>query len=149
MDEAVRIIQVGLGPWGRNWAKNVVPEVAGVEAVAWVDPSPNARSQAIAELSIPTDRCFATLEEAAAAVPAEGVLGTVALAAHAEVADACIALGKHLLIEKPFTPTAAAQAGLVLNVSQNYRFYPAVTKAMALVGAGDLGPLLTADIAFH
>jgi len=158
MDAPVRIIQVGLGPWGRNWARNVVPEVSAVEPVAWVDASPDARSKAIAELSLPPDRIYATLDEAAAAVPADGVLGTVALAAHVEVADRCVALGKHLLIEKPFAPSAAegarlaaaaAGAGLVLNVSQNYRFYPAVAKAMALVGQGDHGPLLTADIEFH
>jgi len=82
MGQAVRIIQVGLGPWGRNWAKNVVSAVPGVEAVAWVDPSPDARAQAVADLAIPPDRCFDTLEQAAAAVEADAVLGTVALAAH-------------------------------------------------------------------
>jgi len=37
----------------------------------------------------------------------------------------------------------------VLNVSQNYRFYPAVTEARALVARGEVGPLLAADIEFH
>ncbi len=158
MADTVSIIQVGLGPWGRNWAREVVPHVPGIDAVAWVDASPDARKAATDELGLPADRCFATLQEAVAQVEAEAVLGTVALAAHVEVAEQCVSLGKHLLIEKPFTPTAvdgtrlaaaAADAGLILNVSQNYRFYPAVTKTSALIADGALGPVLNADVVFH
>ena len=38
----VRLIQVGLGLWGRDWAANVLPRVPEVEVVAWADGDPRA-----------------------------------------------------------------------------------------------------------
>ena len=34
----VRIIHVGLGGWGGNWARTVVPSVPSVQVVGIVDP---------------------------------------------------------------------------------------------------------------
>ena len=36
---SVRIIHVGLGGWGGNWARTAIPEVSEVQVVAVVDPS--------------------------------------------------------------------------------------------------------------
>lgn len=158
MRDGLKIIQVGLGHWGRNWAKNVVAKVDGVEPVAWVEPAVAARERAVAELGLSPSACFATLDEAFGAVDADGVLCTAALVAHAPTADACIAAGKHLLVEKPFAPSAAEaarlaaaaeEAGIVLHVSQNYRFQPAVAKVLELVQSAALGPVATVDIEFH
>ena len=154
----VRMIQVGLGAWGRNWARDIVPRVAAVEVVAWADSSAAARTTAIDELGLPPARCFVSLGEAAEATAAEAVLGTVALVAHAPVIDAALALGKHVLIEKPFAPTAeeaqrltdaAAAAGRVLQVSHNYRFFPAVVAARRLLQERRLGAAIAVDIDFH
>ena len=35
----VRIIHVGLGGWGGNWARTAIPQVTEVEVVGLVDPS--------------------------------------------------------------------------------------------------------------
>jgi len=156
MSDPVRIVQVGLGPWGRNWAKNAVPDVARALPVAWVDASADARAQAIAELGLPPERCFAALDDVT--VEADAVLGTVALAAHVPVIEAALHLKKHVLIEKPFAPTSAeaarlatlaAESGQVLHVSHNYRFYPAVAKTRDLIAGGRFGSVIAVDIGFH
>ena len=38
----LRVLQVGLGPHGRNWARRVVPDLKEVELVAYVDSDPRA-----------------------------------------------------------------------------------------------------------
>jgi hypothetical protein len=35
----IRIIQVGMGGWGRDWARTVLPHVPEVDPVAFVDMS--------------------------------------------------------------------------------------------------------------
>ena len=34
---SVRMVQVGLGPHGRNWARQVLPNVREIDVVAYVD----------------------------------------------------------------------------------------------------------------
>jgi predicted dehydrogenase len=67
---------------------------------------------------------------------------------HAPVNSAVLAAGKHLLSEKPLGMSSAetarlgeeaAQAGVVSAVCFNYRHYPLVREAKALVASGDYG----------
>lgn len=71
---------------------------------------------------------------------------------------AALAAGKHVLVEKPFAPSlaeaqavvaAAATAGRVLMVSQNYRFYPAAQTAAELVRNQALGPVSAVNVQFR
>lgn len=144
----IRIVQVGMGGWGRNWSTHIVPRVPAVEAVAWVDPVSAALIQAQAESNIPANRCFGTLEEALQAVEADAVLITAALPGHVPTALTALAAGKHVLVEKPFAATVeeaqrvveeAEKRRRVLMVSQNYRFFPAVQAVKSLVREGTLG----------
>ena len=153
----MRLAQVGLGEWGQNWAQDVLPQVADAEMVAWVDTDPKTLAAARAKLGLPPDHCFTSLEQACAATDIDGVIGVVALTGHEPVARTCLGLGKHLLLEKPFVPTAetaaelaraARSAGIVLHVSQNYRFYPAVQAARGMIRDGSLGKPLSVDIEF-
>lgn len=155
---AIRIVQVGMGGWGRSWSKHIVPRVAAVEAVAWVDPAPAALTLAQTEGDIPANRCFATLEEALHAVEADAVLITAALPGHVPAALAALAAGKHVLVEKPFAPSVAEatrvvveaeQRQRILMVSQNYRFFPAVQAVKSLVREGSLGEAGVVTIDFR
>ena len=47
-----KIIQVGLGFWGFDWASTVIPRVPDIEVVAYVDPSEAARTRAATELKV-------------------------------------------------------------------------------------------------
>lgn len=145
---AIRIVQVGMGGWGRSWSRRIVPQVTGVEAVAWVDPVPAALTLAQTEGGVPANRCFSALEEALHAVEADAVLITAALPGHVPTALTALAAGKHVLIEKPFAATVADARRVVveaekrqrvLMVSQNYRFFPAVQAVKSLVREGTLG----------
>jgi len=69
---------------------------------------------------------------------------------HAEMAVAALENGKHVLCEKPLARdstecrrmiAAAAKAGRTLATGFNYRFYPSVEKARALLDSGIIGEL--------
>jgi predicted dehydrogenase len=154
----LRIIQAGLGGWGRNWYQHILRPSQDVTVAAWVDADAAGLEAARQALGLPADRCFTALTDALDAVPADAVLITAALPGHVPLALAALAAGKHVLVEKPFAPTlaearqvvaAAASAGRVLMVSQNYRFFPAPRTAAALVRGGDLGELGAVAVDFQ
>ncbi|HET6468824.1 MAG TPA: Gfo/Idh/MocA family oxidoreductase [Geminicoccaceae bacterium] len=156
--DRVRLLQVGLGFWGANWALEVLPTVGEVETVGYVDPDAAAVARLGAELGVPPERCFASLAAALARVECDAVLASLPTAFHAAVARDALRAGKHVLVEKPFTATLAEAVELVrlaeararfLMVSQNYRFYPAAIAAADLVAGGALGRPLAVAIDFR
>jgi predicted dehydrogenase len=154
----VRLIQVGMGGWGQDWHRNILRSAADIELVGYVDLDAATLGRARTACELPEERCFGTIAEAFDATDADAVLITAALGAHVPVALAALQAGKHVLIEKPFAPTlaeaqqvvaAAAEQKRVLMVSQNYRFYPAVRVAAALVRERVLGPVNSVAIDFR
>jgi predicted dehydrogenase len=155
---ALRLLQIGLGPHGRNWARQVIPNVPEVEVVAYVDKDPYALDALREEAKVPPDRCFESLKEAIAETGPEAVLNTTALSAHVPVTMAALEAGLHVLLEKPFAPTlvqaqqlveAARLRDRVLMVSQNYRFFPAPRAIAAMVHESGLGRLFEVSIDFR
>ena len=154
----IRLVQVGMGGWGRNWATNVIPQSENVEVVACVDMDAGMLVRAQQLLNLSPERCFPTLESALAAVEADAVLITASLPAHVPIALEALNAEKHVLLEKPFAPTiaeaqqvvkTAAQRNRILMISQNYRFFPAVRAVAALVREGELGSIGTVSIDFR
>jgi predicted dehydrogenase len=152
------MIQAGLGGWGQHWHEHVLRGSAEVEIVACVEPDAATLARARKRLDLPAERCFATLDEALGAADAEAVLITASLPAHVPLALAAIAAGKHVLLEKPFAPTlaearqvveAAEARGVVLMISQNYRFFPAPRVVAALVREATLGPVGAISLDFR
>lgn len=153
-----KVIQVGLGRWGTNWATKIVPTVAGAEAVAYVDSSPEALALAQEKAGAKPEQCFATLGEALAAVECDLVLATLRTEAHYAVVRQALEAGCHVVVEKPFASTLdqakalvamAAERDRLLMVSQNYRYYPAPILAAELVAQQALGALSTIGIDFR
>lgn len=156
--QPIRLVQVGMGGWGRSWAKVLAQHPELVQVVACVDVQPEMLLQLRQDVAVAEGACFTSLEAALAATAADAVLVTTAVGGHAPVALAALEAGKHVLVEKPFAPTlaeaqvvvdAAADAGRVLMVSQNYRFYPAAQTAAALVRQGALGPVSSVSVQFR
>src|SRR5258708_33912954 len=155
---AIRLVQVGIGNWGRNWATNVIQRSEDVALVACVDLDAEMLMPTQQLLSILAERCFQALKSALASFEAEAVLITGSLPAHVPVALEALNAGKHVLLEKPFTPTLAeeqqvvemaANRNRVLMISQNYRFFPAVQAVTALVREGKLGSIGAVTIDFR
>jgi predicted dehydrogenase len=155
---SVKVIQVGLGGWGTNWAHNVLPQVKAVDVVGFVDASPEAVKRAQETLGLAETKCFPSLDAALAEVEAEVVLAVLPTAGHKTISEAALKAGKHVLVEKPFTSTLeeaqalialAKQADRVLMVSQNYRYQAAVQTVAELVRKGTYGKALSALIDFR
>ncbi|SDO67939.1 Predicted dehydrogenase [Nakamurella panacisegetis] len=158
MSTPLRVIHVGLGGWGRSWAEALSGHPDLLTTVAWVDVFPEMLDLLQAELDVDPALCFASLREAIAATDAEAVLVTTALPDHAAVALEALAAGKHVLVEKPMAASlvdaqamvdAAQAAGLVLMVSQNYRFYPAARAVADLVARKTLGSVGAVSVNFR
>lgn len=153
----MKIIQAGMGLWGRDWATAVVPTVPGVEQVAFVDESPEALATLRDAYPTANGRTFASLGAALEAVEADGVLVTCSLPGHATLTRLALEAGKHVLVEKPFVATVeegrdlveeAERRGLVLMVSQNYRHFPAVRAVQELISERALGELGEVSVEF-
>ncbi len=137
-----RVVLVGLGRMGRNHLR-VLRETPGFELVAVVD----AKAEPPADLgAIPLLRSLADL--AGAKIAFDAAVVATPTATHRDVALEVIALGKHLLVEKPIASTyadgremlAAAQAkGVKLAVGHVERFNPAVRKLREVIREGMLG----------
>lgn len=156
--QPLRLIQVGMGGWGRDWAEHVVPANPDVERVACVDLDPATLVQLQTQLQVPAGCCFPSLDAALASTEAEAVLITAALPGHVPVALQALAAGKHVLLEKPFAPSlaeaeavvaAADAAKRVLMISQNYRHYPAVRAVAGLIRDQALGPVSAVSVQFR
>lgn len=153
----VKLVQVGLGGWGRNWAAEVLPAVPGVEIVGFVDADPAMRAIAAKSLGLGKDVLFGSLDEAVAKARPEAALVVVPLAAHAAVSEAALCHGLHVLVEKPFTETLqeaqalvalAERRGLHLMVNQNYRHFAAPRTFRRLVADGALGHVASMAVDF-
>jgi predicted dehydrogenase len=154
----LRVLQVGLGGWGRDWAQQVIPAVTDVDPVGYVDSDPAALARLRDAMPVAPTQCFSTLEQAIEATKPEAVLVTATLAGHAPVTRAALAAGLHVLVEKPFAESTevaqqlvelAAAKRKVLMVSQNYRFFPAARKVTQLVSEARLGKLHEVSIDFR
>jgi predicted dehydrogenase len=154
----LRILQAGMGIHGRDWASRVLPAVAGVELAGCVDPDATARKLTRRMVGLPPRRLFERLDQGLAAVQSDAVLVTAVLPGHVPVATSALEAGKHVLVEKPFAPSVfeaqklvqlAAERGLTLMVSQNYRFFPAVLAVAQMVRSGELGALHHVSIDFR
>lgn len=155
----LRAVQVGVGDWGRDWARRVFPAVPEVDVVGYVDSDP-ASFDLLRGLvpSVTADQFFTSLREAIEQAHPEAVVVTTTLAGHAPLVEAALEAGLHVLVEKPFVESLeagaalvalAAARGRVLMVSQNYRFFPAPRAAAVLMREGRLGALYAVSIDFR
>jgi predicted dehydrogenase len=147
--EPLRSIHAGVGGRGRTHLQAAI--AAGYwRPVALVDPDPEALRLARSVAALPETACFARLEDALDAVPAEAVAVTSSPAAHAALIMTALAAGKHVLTEKAFTVgladalrcvAEAARRDRKLMVVQNARLYPHARTFRRLVAEQRYGPL--------
>ena len=144
---AIRVIVVGMGPRGQDWARQLRsnPEY---EVVACVEVDDERRQRASLSLSIPPQKVFADLEVALNQSKAHAVVVATPAEDHKQTCEFALLRGVGVLVEKPFTARLqdavrlvelAEQKGLPLVVAQNYRFMRSFRTARRLIAEGVLG----------
>lgn len=146
----IRVGVIGLGYWGPNLVR--VFESNPGSAVVGVTDIDESRSIAITHRYPSVDPFAGTDELLASHVDA--VVIATPLASHFPLALQALQRGKHVLVEKPFTATAAqaeilvAEAdkrGLTLMVDHTFVYNPAVARLQEMIQEGHLGDLLYLD----
>jgi len=145
--KTIKVGAVGCGYWGPNLIRNL-RQSEGCELKRICDVS-EERLRHMRRLypEVATTNRFEDIlndAEIAAVVIASPVRF------HYEMAKACLAVGKHVFIEKPMARTEAeaaelvalaARQGLVIMVGHTFLFSPAVRRMKEIVDAGDIGEL--------
>lgn len=151
MSASLRIGVIGYGYWGPNLVRNFASG-ARTKVIAIADQNANRRS--LAQSQYP----YIKIVDDAAAVIADPEVDAVAIATpiftHYELAKHALEAGKHVLVEKPLTPSVAqaeeltalaARQKRVLMVDHTFVYTGAVKKIRDLVASGELGRILYFD----
>ncbi|WP_156251645.1 Gfo/Idh/MocA family protein [Pseudactinotalea terrae] len=144
-----QVALVGAGAMGTIMARDIYPCLAPEITVAAVVDRDADRAEALAaDLGV---RAFTTLADAVAHEHLDGADIRVPHGAHAEAALEAIALGLHVLVEKPLALSlqdcdriaqAGAAADRVVAVAENYPHLQAVRAARSAIDAGRVGEVL-------
>lgn len=154
----MRIVQVGIGFWGRGWME-ILADSGDVDLVGVIDNDAAARQWAEGSGHLEPRIVFASLAECLANVNSvDAVLVTVPPQYHAEVVFEALEYGLHCLVEKPLAPSLeegrrmvaqAAARGRTIMVAQNYRFKSAANTVRWLIGErGAIGEVERASVRF-
>lgn len=145
----MRIIQVGLGFWGADWA-NVIATNGRTELVGLVDISEPSLAQVGDRIGLAECRRFTSLGDALQHVEADAALVVVPPHVHEAVALEALAAGLHIMVEKPFTTSiaasqrvidAASRADRKVMVTQSFRFRRGPRTVKRLIEEGALGKI--------
>jgi predicted dehydrogenase len=149
--EPLGVAVVGAGYWGPNLVRNFASH-PGAD-LRWVCDRDLERAERVGGRTVgvrPTDDLDDVLDDPCV----EAVAVATPASTHVDLALACIAAGKHLLMEKPLATTvadgvkiveAAEDAGLVLMCDHTYCYTPAVRHIRRLVQDGTLGAIQYLD----
>ena len=151
MNAAVSMAVVGAGYWGPNIIRNA--KALGETDLRWVcDRDVDRARRVVGEQS--EIRVTPDLEEVLADESVEAVAIATPPATHAGIARACIAAGRHVLVEKPLADSydaglqmvrAAEERGVVLHCDHTFCYTHAVQAIRDLLAGGELGELLYYD----
>jgi predicted dehydrogenase len=142
---------VGYGYWGPNLAR-CFAETEGCRLAAIVDANPEALARA--GKRHPSAKQYARFDDLLADPEIDAVAIATPVRTHFALAQAALASGRHVLVEKPMTESAAqaetlvalaAQRGLTLMVDHTFVYTPAIRKIKELIASGDLGEIYYYD----
>jgi predicted dehydrogenase len=143
-----RIIQTGLGDFGRRWL-DVVSRHESWTVAAIATRNSQTRQECGDQAGVPDSHRFATLSDALdSGVHADGLLVTTPHFRHAEDVVSGLDHGLHVLVEKPLAGSwdeclrirSAAQASdRIVMVAENYRFGEGAQLARRIVASGEIG----------
>lgn len=129
-----RMLQIGVGGYGKHWSEQALPpNVADglVELVGIADIDPTALKEAQAFHNLPDNACFTSAAELVRTVKADFVLICTPAWEHEEHIGLAVAAGLEILCEKPVCDTIDAtirienlvrQSGTKLAMTMTHRF---------------------------
>ena len=156
----VDAVLIGAGSRGRDvYGAYARANPGELRFVAVAEPDDARRGVFAAAHGIPAERCFRSGEELCAA----GELAPLAVVAtsdtdHAGPALAAFAAGYHVLLEKPLAASwpdcraivdAAARANRMLQLGHVFRYTGFYARAAEILASGELGELMTVEMAEH
>ena len=154
-----KLIHVGLGGWGMDWERNALATIADqVTVTAIVEAFPANLQRAQQMLGYTSTNSFSTLTQALQSVEADAVLITSPPATHMPLAIEAMRAGKHVLCEKPMATSidealqairVSRETGMHMQISQNYRYYPAPVAAVELLRTEAVGALARVNLDFR
>ena len=156
--EKLKLIQCGVGGFGKSWLTDVTASSPDFELAAIVDVQDANLAEAGDATGVPAERRFTTLEAALEKVEADAVLTVTPPPVHVQHARLAFARGLHLMTEKPIAGTVddaremvmlAQEAKRRLLVSQNYRYNAPYYHARQLLADGVIGDVGSGAIAFY
>jgi predicted dehydrogenase len=142
---------VGCGYWGPNLIRNFF-DAPGCRVVAACDLS-DTRLDAIARRH-PSLRTTTSFDDLLADSGIHAIAVATPVASHAALARRALEAGKHVLVEKPMTTSAAEarqlvdlarERGLALMVDHTFVYTGAVRRIKQLIDSGELGNLYYYD----
>ena len=150
----IRVLIVGTGGMANDHAE-AYAKMGGVSLVAGVDTDPDRLADFCAKHDIPNG--FASVEEAIAWGAFDAASNVTPDGVHRVTTLPRLAVGKHVLCEKPLAANAAdademaqaaADAGVVNMVNLTYRNVPALIAAAKMVANGDIGEVRHFEAAY-
>jgi predicted dehydrogenase len=147
----MRIGVIGCGYWGAKHVR-VLHQMTDIDRLVVVDPRADRRTALTR--SFPALTAFAEVDAGLDQVDA--VVIATPPSTHVELASEALLRGRHVLVEKPMSTTAAgarqlidlaASAGLTLMVGHTFEYNAAVWRLREAVRTGELGSLHYIDTA--
>lgn len=152
MTQPLGIVLVGCGALADILVRDVYPHVAGMEIRAVVDRDAERASQFSERLGVPG---FHSISDAAANADFEAFDIRLPHHLHTDAVTEALALGKHVLVEKPMAMngadarrmlTEADRHSRVLAVGENYDFLDSVVAARRVLDSGQIGRPVIAEV---
>ncbi len=145
--KTIKVAVIGTGFIGPAHVE-ALRRVNGVEVIALASNDPERARSVAQHYSIP--RYYDTWEACVRDPEVDVVHNCTPNNLHYDINRAVLESGKHIVSEKPLTLTSeesadlvdrARHSGVVHAINFNYRFYPLIQHARAVVAAGDIGEI--------
>jgi len=151
MSEPIGVAVIGAGYWGRNLVRNFMASDEFV--LVWLcDLDYGAAQRVLGKYS--TVKVTSSVPEVLQDPAVQAVVITTPAASHRQLALDALAMGKHVLVEKPLADDVdggrqivdkAKECGLTLMVDRTYCYTPPVNYIRGLVRSGELGDFTYMD----
>ncbi len=146
-----RMLMIGAGGMAGNWVRRFLPPFAErLQIEALVDVNREVLDSAADAVGLPANRRFTDMQEAFRQVEADCCGIAIPPRFHKAAAVAAAERGLHILSEKPIADSwgdclaiarAVRQAGVKMQIIQNYRYTPRIATFKHVLTEGRLGRL--------